>query len=405
MKKLFGIGNKTKPGGSDPARGSSARNSELDSELVNQNILEINQKNKERGIKAKLITKGNYLYIRGTFADTDGVRKERKIPLRLTSEISNLVSAEARILTLVEYVNKNGFIPDQLMWDTPKVEVKGTTKGITVSEAIKVFEIKYWENKDRDSLPKQQTWKGILGHLNKLPENSTLNMGVLIDEIKLSQPESDKRRKLCQYYKRFAEVNGLNNIELIDDYVGKYKAKQRVNIDPAKLIELVEMVRDNEKWGWLTASLYVFGTRSGETFSLVPDLDSGTATSVCIPKGKKSMYMKFPIALTADLARKWELDNIQREYTFDLNSYDPTRTKYLGNQWLRYLKPRAKELGIPFLELIDIRHNWGVRSIHAGLDARVASKSMGHSINTHYSVYNSTYEQVDAINASKKLNN
>ena len=164
------------------------------------------------------------------------------------------------------------------------------------------------------------------------------------------------------------------------------------------------MVRNNEKWGWLTASLFVYGTRSGETFSLSPDLENGTATSVCIPKGKKSMYMKFPIALTADLARKWELDNIQREYTFDLNDYDPTRTKYLGNQWLRYLKPRAKELGIPFLELIDIRHNWGVRSIHAGLDARVASKSMGHSINTHYSFYNSTYEQVDAINASKKLN-
>ena len=140
------------------------------------------------------------------------------------------------------------------------------------------------------------------------------------------------------------------------------------------------MVRNNEKWGWLTASLFVYGTRSGETFSLSPDLENGTATSVCIPKGKKSMYMKFPIALTADLARKWELDNIQREYTFELNDYDPTRTKYLGNQWLRYLKPRAKELGIPFLELIDIRHNWGVRSIHAGLDARVASKSMGHSI-------------------------
>ena len=79
MKNLFGIGNKTKPGGSDPARGSSAENSELDSELVNQNILEINQKNKERGIKAKLLTKGNYLYIRGTFADTNGIKKERKM--------------------------------------------------------------------------------------------------------------------------------------------------------------------------------------------------------------------------------------------------------------------------------------------------------------------------------------
>ena len=404
MKKLFGIGNKTKPGGSDPARGSSGKNSELNSELVDQNILEINQKNKERGIKAKLLTKGNYLYIRGTFVDSDGIKKERKIPLRLTSEISNLVSAEARILQLNEYVSKNGFIPDQLLWDTPKVEVKGTTKGTTVNEAIKVFEIDYWKDKDRNKLPKQQTWKGILGHLNKLPQDSTLNMGVLIDEIKQSEPESDKRRKLCQYYKRFAQVNGLNNIELIDEFVGKYKAKQRQNIDPEKLIDLVDMVRDNEKWGWLTASLFVFGTRSGETFSLIPDLETGTATSVCIPKGKKSMYIKYPIALTKELAIKWELDNIQREYTFDLNSYDPTRTKYLGNQWLRYLKPRAKELGIGFLELTDIRHNWGIRSIHAGIDPRVASKSLGHSINTHYEVYNSTFEQIDSINASKKLN-
>ena len=94
--------------------------------------------------------------------------------------------------------------------------------------------------------------------------------------------------------------------------VGKDKAKQRVNIDPAKLIELVEMVRANEKWGWLTASAFCYGTRSGETFSLIPDLDSGTATSVCIPKGKKSMYIKYPIALTK------ELDELVTKYKNEL---------------------------------------------------------------------------------------
>ncbi len=404
MAGIFGIGNKKGSGGSVQGRGLGATNSETDSETLSA-ISDLNKRLKTRNIKAKLVVGRNHLFIRGTFADSDGIKKERKIPTRLSADKNNLVSAEARILTLVEYVNKNGFIPDQLMWDTPKVELKGVSKGITVNEAIKIFELDYWKDKDRNKLPKQQTWKGILGHLNKLPQNATLNMGVLIDEIKQSEPESDKRRKLCQYYKRLAEANGLNNVELIDEFVGRYKAKQRVNIDPAKLIELVEMVRDNEKWGWLTASAFCYGTRSGETFSLIPDLDSGTATSVCIPKGKKSMYMKYPIALTKELAIKWELDNIQREYTFDLNDYDPTRTKYLGNQWLRYLTPRAKELGIGFLQLTDIRHNWGVRSIHAGLDARVASKSLGHSINTHYEIYNSTYEQIDAIKASRKLNN
>ena len=79
------------------------------------------------------------------------------------------------------------------------------------------------------------------------------------------------------------------------------------------------MVRDNKKWGWLTAAQYVYGTRSGETFSLVPDIASGTATSVNIPKAKKAMHLEYPIALTKELAEKWELENIERPYSFDLN--------------------------------------------------------------------------------------
>ena len=54
MKKLFGIGNKTKPRESDSAKGSSAKNSELDSELMKKKIEELNKKFKERSIKARI---------------------------------------------------------------------------------------------------------------------------------------------------------------------------------------------------------------------------------------------------------------------------------------------------------------------------------------------------------------
>ena len=177
MARIFGIGNKKGSGGSVPGGGSIARNSETDSETLSA-ILDLNNRLKTRNIKAKLVVGRNHLFIRGTFADSDGIKKERKIPTRLSADKNNLVSAEARILTLVEYVNKNGFIPDQLMWDAPKVELKGVSKGITVNEAIKIFELDYWKDKDRNKLPKQQTWKVILGHLNKLPQSATLNMGV-----------------------------------------------------------------------------------------------------------------------------------------------------------------------------------------------------------------------------------
>ena len=119
----------------------TVENSELDSELLKKKIEELNEKFKERSIKARILSKQNYLYIRGTFTDSKGARKDKKIPLRLSTDVSNLVSAEARILQLMEYVNKNGFIPDQLLWDAPKVEILGG--GITVAEAISKLEIEY----------------------------------------------------------------------------------------------------------------------------------------------------------------------------------------------------------------------------------------------------------------------
>ena len=110
MSRKSEIVNKIKSGVNRLTRTSGAANSELDSELVTKNIAEINQKFKERSIKAKLFVKQNYLYIRGTYTDSKGIRKERKIPLRLSTDISNLVSAEARVLQFVEFINKNGFI-------------------------------------------------------------------------------------------------------------------------------------------------------------------------------------------------------------------------------------------------------------------------------------------------------
>ena len=140
MSRKSEIVNKTVAGVNVPVTTSGAANSETDSETLSA-ILDLNKRLKTRNIKAKLVIGRNHLFIRGTFQDSDGIKKERKIPTRLSADKNNLVSAEARILTLTEYVNKNGFIPDQLMWAAPKLEIKGSSKGTRVSEAIKVFEI------------------------------------------------------------------------------------------------------------------------------------------------------------------------------------------------------------------------------------------------------------------------
>ena len=404
MNKKSDNFNKTKLGGNRLTRSSSGSNSELNSELVTQNIEEINQKFKERSIKAKIFAKQNYLYIRGTFTDTKGIRKERKIPLRLTTDIRNLVSAEARILQLNEYVQKNGFIPDVMMWDTPRINpIIQSSGGITIGEAIKRFEIDYWQGKKKTA-PKIRSYKLIEYYLKQLPQDAELTIEVLLDYIIHDcEPESKKRDSVAQYFKRLSILNGLKGTKKFDNFIGKYEPKKRTSKDDQKLIDLVDLCRPNERYGWTIASQYIYGTRIAETYSLIPDLDSGTATSVCIPKGGKAMYIKYPIALTNELAQRWELDKIERPYTFDIETYDPTITKKIIDHLRRWLKPRAKEVGLEGIQPTDIRHAWGVRSILADMEVRTASKSMGHDPRTHFATYTQTYERKDAMAQAKKL--
>ena len=155
MSKKSANINKRKSGVNTLGDIDAVENSEPDSELFKKKIEELNDKFKERSIKARILSKQNYLYIRGTFTDSKGARKDRKIPLRLSTDISNLVSAEARILQLMEYIKKNGFIPEELLWDAPKVEISGG--GITVAEGISKLEIEYWKDKDRNKEIKQRT--------------------------------------------------------------------------------------------------------------------------------------------------------------------------------------------------------------------------------------------------------
>jgi len=402
MKSFLGKVNKTVTGHSRRKGSSGASNSETDSETLKA-LSELNQRLKDRKIKAKLVTARNSLFIRGTFTDQTGIRKERKIPTRLATDINNLVSAEARILQLLEYVNKNGFIPDVLMWDAPKINPVITSGGLTIGEAVKTFEIDYWKDKKRTS-QKENTFNLAKSYMDRLPEEAELTIELLLDYIiNDTEPESKTRDQYAQQFKKLCVVNDIAGIRRFDPFLGKYKPKARTKKDENKLLELMELVRPNKNYGWIICSQYVYGTRISETLSLIPNLKTGTATSVCIPKGGKENYIKYPIALTNELAIKWKLDNIERPYSYDLGSYDPKSCKRVGNHLRRWLEPRAKEVGLEGLQPTDIRHDYGVRSILADMEMRTASKAMGHDPKTHSTTYTQTYEEIDAIKQAKKL--
>ncbi len=402
MKSFLGKVNKTVTGNSKRKGSSGASNSETDSETLKA-LSELNERLKNRKIKARLVSARNSLFIRGTFTDQLGIRKERKIPTRLATDINNLVSAEARILQLIEYVNKNGFIPDVLMWDAPKINPVITSGGLTIGEAVKTFEIDFWKEKKRTK-QKENTFNLAKSYMDRLPQEAELTIELLLDYIiNDTEPESKTRDQYAQQFKKLCVVNDIGGIKRFDPFLGKYKPKARTKKDENKLIELIELVRPNKNYGWILSSMYVYGCRISETLSLIPNLETGTATSVCIPKGGKENYIKYPIALTNELAIKWKLDNIERPYTYDLESYDPKSCKRVGNHLRRWLEPRAKEVGLDGLQPTDIRHDYGVRSILANMESRTASKSMGHDPRTHFKTYTQTYDEIDAIEQAKKL--
>ena len=72
--------NKTVVGVNVPATPSGATNSETDSETLSA-ILDLNNRLKTRNIKAKLVVGRNHLFIRGTYADSDGIKKSVRFQL------------------------------------------------------------------------------------------------------------------------------------------------------------------------------------------------------------------------------------------------------------------------------------------------------------------------------------
>ena len=51
---------------------------------------------------------------------------------------------------LNNYIQKNGFIPEVLMWETPRINlVIQNYGGVTIGEAIKRLEIDYWQVKKK----------------------------------------------------------------------------------------------------------------------------------------------------------------------------------------------------------------------------------------------------------------
>ena len=117
----------------------------------------------------------------------------------------------------------------------------------------------------------------------------------MADAEHCSDLQARGRQDACKQFKRLAKLAGLKELHRIDPIRGDYKPKQRSSFKESLSIELIDELRDDGQYGWMTVAFFVYGTRPADTWSLISK-DNGTAFAVNLPKGKP-LHPKYALAL------------------------------------------------------------------------------------------------------------
>ena len=353
---------------------------------------------RDRGAKGTLVEHKGALAWRGTFTDSAGVRKQRRINLGLPAVSGQLLSAESRVIRLHEEIAANGVLPDSLPWEVnPKISAveAGEQTPLTVGEALELFREDFWKGRT-PSTAAERSLSNYMRVFKPLPENATLTIPLLCDVAKQVAPGTRTRLARCQLFKRLAKLVDLGSTDAIDALKTPYEPAPRELPSDEEVIKIVQRMR-HMKWGWLTAAAAVYGCRPSETFSLLP-CDDGTAKVLTVKRSKKLPTWRTALALQPEWVELFDIHNISRPWEFSSPTrYDSFEAERLSSSWGKSV---ARLFPHP---IYNLRHAWAVRSIRRSINASLAAKCMGHSLAVHHTTYHRWLEQSDVAAVAAEL--
>ena len=363
----------------------------------------LNRSIAEKGVKLTVVKRGTNLFIRGTFVQPDGSSKRQRIPLDLPATSGSLLEAENRVIQFAAEYRQKDVIPDPVPWKEKFIPVENNNQ-TSVDNAISLLHIDFWKGKDDKSPQSRRTWERLENELKRLKDYAgadlTIDLLVAVAE-KETKAGTRSRLESCKVFKRLGKLAGLkaNELEKLDEIrPEKYEPKQRELPDEEHLIELIESLRRDDRWGWPTAALLVYGCRPSEVFSLKPN-KNGTARVLTLNKTDKIKW-RTALALPPYLVEGLDLYDVRRDWEFDLSNYDSIEAKRKTDMWGGWLSRNCGHLG---LQLYDIRHAWCIRAIKANIKTGLAATCMGHDITTHLRTYASALKEADAATVAESL--
>ena len=360
---------------------------------------------KAEGVKGKLELYKDWLYWRTKASINRDEQKRRRIPLELCGAHQAGIAAE-RIRVLAREIETAGFISKPFYWTQKHLDEQAVPKpsnsSVTMAEAKKIFTDNFWHGKAH-SMSGQQSLQRCLNELNRIPDQAEVTLPLLEEVVKTLPDRSRSRLECWKQYKRLAKMLYLRPEigdvdQFFDRFAQTYEAKKEMHPpNEEKALEILNTLRWDEEFGWLTAAMIIYGCRPTEAFSLVPKGDGRAASVYTIKQKNKMPVLRTTMALRPEWAREFDMSKVERFYQWNLTSYDPTAAKSYETKWRKWFQKYYD------LTLYDLRHSWAIRSISMLGNSVLAAKCMGHSNTVHTNTYHRWMQEDEVERAVNQL--
>lgn len=340
--------------------------------------------------KVKIRNKGNKLYIRGTLPPKPGdgiLPRQYELSTGLAFTAEGVKIALARSQEIESRLNLEKF-------DWADYIENGEFGIKTISKWLEEFENHYWNvNQKTDN-----RGKGYDNHykifFNKLPQEESLSESTVIKILTQYQADS------CLRAKAYIAYNALLNFAKIKHDLKQYKTNYQSNLQreiptDEEIIQIVEATP--EPWRWTMAMLATYGLRGHEFKNLdcskigvspyIVYVDQDTKT------GKRAVYPVPPQWVT-----RWQLWNINppKIDTALINYYYGKRISDSIRNIMR------RKIG-KIISAYHLRDAYAIRCSVLNVDAAIASKWMGHSLDVHWRSYLKFFNEAQYKQAWEKM--
>jgi hypothetical protein len=324
--------------------------------------------------RIKLRLKGTRIFLRGTLPAKpgDGITdKQYDLSTGLSLDNRNLQIAFARAQEIDSRLTLN-----QFNWSDYLGRGEIGTKPIRLW--IAEFAIDFWHKHDRTAEKEYYYKKNYGAAFDKLPPDAPLSEKVVLDVL-LQRPASSAQRALeFVFYRKLLKFANIEN--QLSQYRGKYQtAIERELPSDAQVVDWIDTV--DEDMIWTFGVLAAYGLRPHELQLLDCSRANKTPYIVKVHESTKTGgRLVYPVP--GSWVERWELWNKR-----DPVSRPCQRKQYYSSQINQLLKKQLKKHDLPMISAYHFRDAYAVRCALAGIDAVVAAKWMGHSLQSHWSSY------------------